>query len=662
MSSRGNDICPGVKTRGGNKVVIASSLAPNAPRPALISKKMALSSKAPSAAPNPSKMDTVDMRPTRNTLTRSGKRAAVTGGKRAKKKMAPAVALPEVDMEAGTQQLIQDISMQGVATASATAAGAASTGAVKTGREICDWRPRNSVCFAVYGPNLDTCNAPGCNTKFHHGCQAMWEYDHDAEADGCMKLCTVHHPHYSSIMQSAQGEMPAAVVKSTHASPAVSELTGAASTSVLAILPPLLPPLPGLPENAASLLEISTSDIVNDDNNDNKEDDDTDDEDKSSDIEEVIECSSVGDSDEEGPENQLLTLLEVDEHEDDGMDDESEDAGEQGTNLIVPLPGSPPGWFPPQPPPDFEYTPKYNAPDIDDIDNPGGWSLFSFIPRFDKKNEYVGHFTPTGAQVLPPNDEFTRSKNGWTFSYNGWMPDEFDLGTYVRKGATSENLKPLSRRGCLDVDVLKRHGLTANRVRSDPMFFFQMLFPLMSPGESNVEDDHRMPYFSNVAMLTNLYASSKSTGIGIGHDWLPCSVKDMVKWTAIPIRHGALEGSPGALKFRWAEKDARNDSAIMNCMTESRWLAIKRYFKLNLNFEEAQRGTEAYNPCAKFDYIFRCLVHNMNYCTAYADLDQTIDESTWGFAGYSGDAGGRLMNKPVKKGELGELIIVTNNI
>jgi hypothetical protein len=41
----------------------------------------------------------------------------------------------------------------------------------------------------------------------------------------------------------------------------------------------------------------------------------------------------------------------------------------------------------------------------------------------------------------------------------------------------------------------------------------------------------------------------------------------------------------------------------------------------------------------------------MNYCTAEADLDQTIDESTWGFAGFSGEAGGRLMNKPVKKGE-----------
>jgi hypothetical protein len=241
--------------------------------------------------------------------------------------------------------------------------------------------------------------------------------------------------------------------------------------------------------------------------------------------------------------------------------------------------------------------------------------------------------------------------NGWEFYYKGWKPNEFDLGTYARAGATATNLKPLSRCGCLDVEVLKRHGLTAERVRTDPMFFFQMLFPLMSPGESGVENDHRMPYFSNVAMLTNLYASSMSTGIGIGHEWQPCSVKEMVKWTAIPIRHGAMEGGPGSLKYRWAQKDARCDSDIMDCITEQRWLAIKRYFKLNCNYEEAKRGTEEYDPCAKFDYIFHCLIHNMNYCTANADLDQTIDESTWGFAGYSGEAGGRLMNKPVKKGK-----------
>jgi hypothetical protein len=40
----------------------------------------------------------------------------------------------------------------------------------------------------------------------------------------------------------------------------------------------------------------------------------------------------------------------------------------------------------------------------------------------------------------------------------------------------------------------------------------------------------------------------------------------------------------------------------------------------------------------------------MHYCTARADLDITIDKLTWGFAGYCGEAGGRLTKKPVSKG------------
>jgi len=77
------------------------------------------------------------------------------------------------------------------------------------------------------------------------------------------------------------------------------------------------------------------------------------------------------------------------------------------------------------------------------------------------------------------------------------------------------------------VDVLKRHGLTAEQVHTDAMFFFQMLFPLMSPAESGVQMDHWMPYFSHVVMTTNVYASTKVTGIGIGHEWQPCTVKDL---------------------------------------------------------------------------------------------------------------------------------------
>ena len=53
----------------------------------------------------------------------------------------------------------------------------------------------------------------------------------------------------------------------------------------------------------------------------------------------------------------------------------------------------------------------------------------------------------------------------------------------------------------------------------------------------------------------------------------------------------------------------------------------------------------------RYDPIFKVMCHNMNYFTQKADEDFGVDESTWGFMGYSGECGGRLMNKMVSKGE-----------
>ena len=50
--------------------------------------------------------------------------------------------------------------------------------------------------------------------------------------------------------------------------------------------------------------------------------------------------------------------------------------------------------------------------------------------------------------------------------------------------------------------------------------------------------------------------------------------------------------------------------------------------------------------------IFKVLTHNMNYVTKTADLDPSMDESTWRFNGYMGEAGWRLINKPFPKGEM----------
>jgi hypothetical protein len=176
-----------------------------------------------------------------------------------------------------------------------------------------------------------------------------------------------------------------------------------------------------------------------------------------------------------------------------------------------------------------------------------------------------------------------------------------------------------------------------------------MIFPITA--SEKVKGDNRMPFFSMMTWFTHIYAAEKGAGMGFGHNWVPHSVTEMIRWTAIPIRHGALDGKPGSLSSRWKQSDPRYDDIIAKAMTYSRFLQLKRYMKLNNNSSEPARGTPDYNPCSKYDLIFKVLVHNMNYCTLTADLDPTMDESTWGFGGYMGEAGWRLMNKPFPKGK-----------
>ena len=77
------------------------------------------------------------------------------------------------------------------------------------------------------------------------------------------------------------------------------------------------------------------------------------------------------------------------------------------------------------------------------------------------KQEYKYHCTPHGAQVVPANAVRERVVDGWTFHYDGWEADEFDQSTFVCKGASKADLKLDSRKGSLDANCLRKHGLTA---------------------------------------------------------------------------------------------------------------------------------------------------------------------------------------------------------
>ena len=101
------------------------------------------------------------------------------------------------------------------------------------------------------------------------------------------------------------------------------------------------------------------------------------------------------------------------------------------------IPVSPSGWMPQKEPDNWGgYVPKIGsgAPLLDEIDNPGGWNLYSLTPNY-KNGKYISHQTPAGAIVIPKDADGERVVGNWKFHYNGWWPSKFDRKTYVRGSA-----------------------------------------------------------------------------------------------------------------------------------------------------------------------------------------------------------------------------------
>ncbi len=106
--------------------------------------------------------------------------------------------------------------------------------------------------------------------------------------------------------------------------------------------------------------------------------------------------------------------------------------------------------------------------------------MLTFTPVY-SNNKYKFHSSPTGARVVPTDKTGKQCVNSWEFHYQNWKAEKFNEETYVRTGVSLGNLKPGSRKGCLDVEVLRQLGLTPDQVRNNLMFLYQMLFPICNP-------------------------------------------------------------------------------------------------------------------------------------------------------------------------------------
>ena len=76
---------------------------------------------------------------------------------------------------------------------------------------------------------------------------------------------------------------------------------------------------------------------------------------------------------------------------------------------------------------------------------------------------------------MPPLNGVRKIEN-WELLYNGWLSGE------VRDYAVFVKLKLASRRGSLvDVETLRKLGLTVKQLKNDPLLFYQLLFPFCDP-------------------------------------------------------------------------------------------------------------------------------------------------------------------------------------
>ena len=238
-----------------------------------------------------------------------------------------------------------------------------------------------------------------------------------------------------------------------------------------------------------------------------------------------------------------------------------------------------------------------------------------------------------------------------------------DCSHLERISSSSEDLMPESRLGNLDAKVLKKLGLNSTRMKTnDFLFFYQLILPICDTARSGIRNDKRLPYYAKVEKWSNLYAFQIGLGGSYGHEFKNLTLKEIVQHDGCIIRDGVRGGSSGAIYRRW-QIGADYDDDVAMSISFRRWLQVKRVKKLCNNDVVPKRNEPDYDPTYKYDYIYKCIVHNVNYLTEHAELDATIDETTFATAS-PGEKGAsitfRVIDKPnVSKG--GQTVLVCDS-
>jgi hypothetical protein len=305
------------------------------------------------------------------------------------------------------------------------------------------------------------------------------------------------------------------------------------------------------------------------------------------------------------------------------------------------------------------------------VDNPGKWHHYYTKPvqAKDANNKlgFKGYALPMGYIPAPKNNCGLRLQGGYQMHYQGWdvqsdkvVQREMKGQLPFRSGATRDNLFPSERGSELDWVLLKSLGLKEEHARDcDAHFFLNLLLPIECVKKRSViKNDPRRNYHEANADYTFDYARHVcKLGGSYNHSYEMPTPTDLVHFEGILILDGAAGGSNGALYRKWNPYDIAYEPRIKNAMTLTRYLQLKRTFKLDPHYNGLKKDDPLYNPGYKFQDAWQTLVHNTNALTLWFDTDQVIDETTWGHQGY-GEPGlmTRIQNKPgITKG--GQLVL-----
>ena len=135
------------------------------------------------------------------------------------------------------------------------------------------------------------------------------------------------------------------------------------------------------------------------------------------------------------------------------------------------------------------------------------------------------HTVPAGATAVPV-DKVTGKRQAGSF---GWK-QENPTRDNCRFGASRDLLFPPDIQVQLDVDFLKKMGLTRKRLMEcDAFFFYQLLLAIVVTAMSGINDDPCMGYYEEVVKNTNMYAFGKKNRGGTrGHLFRPTNAEELL--------------------------------------------------------------------------------------------------------------------------------------